>query len=66
MYIAVTVILHNLLIGFGDKAAVCDDDVSEIDEENELNRPIREVRGNLAASRRREQLKKYIMENYHV
>ena len=66
MYIAVSVILHNLLIGFGDEAEVCDDDVSEIDEENELNRPIREARGNLAASRRREQLKNYIMENYHV
>jgi hypothetical protein len=64
-YITVAVILHNLLIGFGDEGEVGDDDeVSDIEEENELNRAISNVTGQSAL--RREQLKNYIMENYNV
>ena len=63
-YITVVVILHNLLIGFGDEGTIGDDDVSDIDKDNELNRALPDVSG--SAGLRREQLKNYIMENYHV
>ena len=63
-YITVVVILHNLLIGFGDEGEVGDEEVSDIDDENELNRAIPNVTGQSALCR--EQLKKYIMENYHL
>ena len=63
-YITVAVILHNLLIGFGDDGEVGDKEVSDIDDENELNRAIPNVTGQSAL--RREQLKNYIMENYHL
>ena len=63
-YITVAVILHNLLIGFGDEGEVGDEEVSDIDDENKLNRAIPNVTGQSALCR--EQLKNYIMENYHV
>ena len=63
-YITVAVILHNLLIGFGDEGEVGDEEVSDIDDENELNRAIPNVTGQSAL--RREQLKNYILENYHL
>jgi DDE superfamily endonuclease len=64
-YITVAVILHNLLIGFGDASEVGEDEVSDIDEDNELNRAIPNGDGNTGGLRR-EQLKNFIMENYHV
>ena len=62
-YIAVCIILHNLLIGFGDECDMDDDDISIVDEENELNKPIPCDSGSDA---RRMQLKNYIMEKFHV
>jgi hypothetical protein len=62
---AVAVILHNLLIGFGDEGEVGNDEVSDMDEDNELNRALPNGVGN-AGGLRREQLKNFIMENYHV
>jgi hypothetical protein len=64
-YIAVAVILHNLLIGFGNEGEVGDDEVSDMDEDNELNRALPNGDGNTGGLRR-EQLKNFIIENYHV
>jgi hypothetical protein len=64
-YIAVAVILHNLLIGFGDEGEVGDDEVSDMDKDNELNRALLNGDGK-AGGLHREQLKNFIMENYHV
>jgi hypothetical protein len=61
-YITVSIILHNLLIGFGDEGSVGEDEVSDVDMDNEINRALPIVDG----GRRRDQLKNYIMENYHV
>ena len=63
-YIATCVILHNILIGFDDEYDPEDDEVSVIDEENELNKPIVDMETNGDARRR--QLMNYIVENYHV
>jgi hypothetical protein len=63
-FITVSVILHNLLIGYGDEYEINDDDVSLVDAENELNRALSHVNGSTDA--RREQLKNYIMEKYHI
>ena len=63
-YIATCVILHNIFIGFDDEYDPEDDEVSVIDEENELNKPIVDMETNGDARRR--QLMNYIVENYHV
>ena len=63
-YIATCVILHNLLIGFGDEYELLDEDLSDIDEENELNKPLPDCPGRTDG--RREQLKNFIVEQYHL
>jgi hypothetical protein len=63
--ITVAVILHNLLIGFGDESEVGNDEVSDIDQDNELNRAIPNGDRNTGGLCQ-EQLKNFIMENYHV
>jgi hypothetical protein len=64
-YIAVAVILHNLLIGFGDESEVGNNEVSYMDKDNELNRAIPNGDRNTGGLCH-EQLKNFIMENYHV
>ena len=63
-YIATCVILHNLLIGFGDEYKLLDEDLPDIDEENELNKPLPDCPGRTDG--RREQLKNFIVEQYHL
>ena len=62
-FITTAIILHNLLIGFGDEFPVDDNDLTVVDEENELNAPINNMETNTEA--RRTQLMNYILENYH-
>jgi hypothetical protein len=64
-YIAVAVILHILLVGFGNEGEVGNDEVMDMDKDNELNRAIPNGDGN-AGGLCCEQLKNFIMENYHV
>ena len=63
-FITTCVILHNLLIGFGDEYAVEDNDISDLDEENELNKALPDCPG--CSDGRRQQLKSYLLEQYHI
>ena len=60
-YIRCCVILHNLLIE-EDTEEYLDDDVSVIDADNVLNRPLPDF---MERDFRREELKNYIMEKYY-
>ena len=48
-FITTAIILHNLLIGFGDEFPVDDDDLTVVDEKNELNAPINNITQRLVA-----------------
>ena len=63
-YITVAIIIHNILIGFGNNGEEFyenDGDQSDIDEDNELNQPIAD---GLANDTRRSHLLGYILMNY--
>ena len=63
-YITTCVILHNLLLGFGDEYEVADEDLSTLNEENELNKALPSCPG--CTDGRGEQLKNYILEQYYL
>jgi hypothetical protein len=62
-YITVCVILHNFLVDRREDEIddVGDDDLSDIDADNELNRPVEDY---LHSGTRREQVKNYLLENH--
>jgi hypothetical protein len=61
-YITVCVVLHNFLVGNREDELDedCDDDLSEIDADNELNHPVADY---MDGSTRRDQVKNYLLEN---
>ena len=61
-YITVCVLLHNFLVGKREESFddACDDHLSEIDADNELNCPVADFRH---SATRREQVKNYVLEN---
>ncbi len=63
-YISACVVLHNFLVGKreDDVGHAGEDDLSEIDADNELNRPIPD---HAESASRREQVKNYVLENNH-
>ena len=61
-YVKVCCILHNMLLD-DEVEEYEDDDLSLIDADNVLNRP---VPTNFPRNSRREELKNYIIENYFV
>ena len=62
-YVSVCVVLHNFLVGKReDDLGEADKDLSDIDANNELNRPIPD---HAESASRREQVKNYVLENNH-
>ena len=60
--ISVCVTLHNVLIDFKDEIDLYPDDISEIDADDELNRPVPDE---FSSTTRRYQLMNYILETYY-
>ena len=62
-YVTVCVVLHNLLIGFGDEPIdLFEEDVSDVDADNELNQPLDPLAHSAA---RREQLLNFMLERFY-
>ena len=61
-YVAVCITLHNILIGYGDEVDPFEEALSEIDADNELNRP---VPSEHSSGSRRTQLLNYLLEKFH-
>ena len=62
-YVSVCVVLHNFLVGKReDNLGETDEDLSNIDSNNELNRPIPD---HAESASPREQVKNYVLENNH-
>ena len=63
-YISVCAVLRNFLVGKreDDLGHAGEDDLSEIDADNELNRPIPD---HAESASHREQVKNYVLENNH-